>query len=238
MNTAYINTLIDKIPKDKIRLIYTFDAAAAVSSLKNPGITLSDLPKGKVDKKPFIVVFRHGQSTDNIERIYSGWRDETPLTETGIEQAKALKEKLKNIDIDYYFQSDQVRSMQTLEHALGQKKNFLPISDWRLKERNYGLLNGTSKEQDLKSNPLLATLYRRSWDYVPPLGESTQMVYFRTLSFIKELTFVLKMEQKSAAICCSNNSMRAIRSLFEKLTPSQASTLENPTGMDYCLYNL
>ncbi len=37
----------------------------------------------------FIIVFRHGESEDNRNRVFSGWRD-SPLTEIGCEQARAL----------------------------------------------------------------------------------------------------------------------------------------------------
>ncbi len=232
------NILINKIPKDRLNKFYTFNAKAAISSLKHPGKTQGKtLPKGDPNKKPFIVLFRHGQSEDNIKRIHSGWRDSTPLTNLGIEQAKALAPLLKNMSFDYYFQSDQVRSQQTLKHAMGNRE-YTPITEWRLKERNYGALNGTSKEEMLKKNPLLAVLYRRSWDYPPPLGESVQMVYYRVLPFIKELVYVLKKEKASAVLSASNNSMKALRAYFENLKPEEITILENPTGQDFCLYNL
>lgn len=230
--------LIKKIPKKDLKDLYIFDAHAAVASLKNPGKTEGKpLPKGNPNKKPFIVLFRHGQSEDNIKRIHSGWRDDTRLTEVGIEQAKVLEPKLRNIDFDYYFQSDQYRSQQTLKLAMGSR-SYTPITDWRLKERNYGVLNGTSKEELLKKHPLLAVLYRRSWNYPPPLGESLEMVYYRVLPFIKELVYVLKKENASAVLSVSNNSMKAIRAYFEDLKPKEITVLENPTGKDYCLYNL
>jgi 2,3-bisphosphoglycerate-dependent phosphoglycerate mutase len=230
--------LLDKIPKSDLKDLFTFNAQAAVDSIKNPGKTSGgELPKGDSSKKPFIVVFRHGISKDNVAKVHSGWRDATELTKEGEQQAAELTEKLKDIKFDYYFQSDQVRAQQTLKIAMGSR-NFEPITDWRLKERNYGDLNGQSKEEWLKKDMLRAVLYRRSWDYPPPGGESVQMVYYRVLSFIKELEYVLKKEQASAVISCSNNSMRPIRAYFEKLSEHEIPTINNPTGKDYCLYNL
>ena len=233
-----MDTLLKKIPKKDLKNLFTFNVEAAVGSLKNPGTQSGvELPKGDSQKNPFIVVFRHGISEDNVKRIHSGWRDSTPLTAEGIYQAKEIAPKLKDIMFDYYFQSDQIRSQETLKYAMGDRK-YIPITDWRIKERNYGDLNGTSKEEAIKKDPLLAVLWRRSWDYPPPGGESVEMVYYRVLSFLKELEYVLKAETASAVISCSGNSMKAIRKYYENLTEEQTAILENPTGQDYCLYNI
>lgn len=232
------SALINKIPNSDLKKLFTFNAQAAVDSLKNPGKAVgADLPKGNSSKKPFVVVFRHGESEDNVARIHSGWRNETKLTKKGEEQALELKDKLKDINFDYYFQSDQIRAQNTLKLAMGDRQ-FSPTTEWRLKERNYGDLNGTSKTDLLKKDPLMAVLYRRSWNYPPPNGESVEMVYYRVVSFIKELEYVLKKEQKSAVLSVSGNSMKAIRKYFENLSEEETAVINNPTGKDYCLYNL
>ena len=236
-----MDKLLDKLPKSQIKKFYRFDPKSAVASISHPGVSLTGikhgLPKGDANKKPFIVVFRHGISEDNTARLFSGWRDSTKLTKEGEDQAKALYGPLKNIDFDYFFQSDQVRSQHTLELAMGDR-NYTPITDWRIKERNHGDLNGTSKSDLMEKDTLRAILYRRSWDYPPPRGESLEMVFSRVGAFIKELKYVLLKENASAVISCSNNSMRPIRAYFDKLTIDEAMKLENPTGKDYCLYNL
>lgn len=232
------DVLLKKIPPNELKKFFTFNAKAAVESLKNPGKASGvALPKGDSSKKPFIVIFRHGESEDNVAKIHSGWRDSTPITEKGKEQALQLTPKLSNIEFDYYFQSDQVRSQETLKIAMGDR-NFNPITDWRLKERNYGALNGTSKEEAIKKDPLLAVLWRRSWDYAPPLGESVEMVYYRVFSFIKELEYVLRSENATAVLSVHGNSMKAIRKYYENLSEDETAQLENPTGQDYALYNL
>ncbi|NCT55675.1 histidine phosphatase family protein [bacterium] len=231
-------SLLDKIPKKELNKLFVFDAASAVASLKNPGKSRGeDLPKGDLNKRPFIVVFRHGQSEDNVARIHSGWRNNAKLTEQGIRDAKALAPRLKDFEFDYFFTSDQTRAIETLKYSMGER-DYTATIDWRLKERSYGDLTGTSKSDLIKKDPLRAVLYRRSWDYPPPNGESPQMVYYRILPFIKELECVLKKEKASAVIACSSNTMRAIRYHYEKLSPKEAVQIENPTGKDYCLYNL
>lgn len=79
---------MNESPFDKIRL-------AAERSIRSPGKAGKPLPKAK--PKPgenFVVVFRHGESEDNRNRVFSGWRD-SPLTEAGREQARALAPQLR-----------------------------------------------------------------------------------------------------------------------------------------------
>ncbi|WLR56720.1 histidine phosphatase family protein [Mesobacillus subterraneus] len=66
-----------------------------------------------------IYVIRHGQTDLNKERKMQG-RKGLPLNEYGIKQAKALKEKLQNIDFDFVFSSPQERAVQTAEIVTGK----------------------------------------------------------------------------------------------------------------------
>ncbi|MCM3619761.1 histidine phosphatase family protein [Sutcliffiella horikoshii] len=61
-----------------------------------------------------IYVIRHGHTDLNKERKMQG-RMGLPLNEFGIEQAKALKVKLQNIDFDFVFSSPQERAVHTAE---------------------------------------------------------------------------------------------------------------------------
>lgn len=63
-----------------------------------------------------IYVVRHGQTDINKEGRLQG-RAGLPLNEHGIEQAKGLRGKLKDIKFDYIFSSPQERAIQTAEIA-------------------------------------------------------------------------------------------------------------------------
>ena len=73
---------------------------ASEDSLKNPGENKKPLPKDKIGTNDnFIIVFRHGETEDNANRIFSGWRD-AKLTPKGIEGAKKLSSKMNKLKID------------------------------------------------------------------------------------------------------------------------------------------
>lgn len=67
-----------------------------------------------------IYVIRHGQTNLNVERKMQG-RTGLPLNEYGLEQARGIKEELKNIDFDLVFSSPQIRAIQTAAIITGKE---------------------------------------------------------------------------------------------------------------------
>ena len=208
---------------------------AAEDSIKNPGKNKKPLPKDESPVDPEIYVFRHGETIDNKNRVFSGWRD-AKLTEEGIKQSEILAEKLKGKRIDLCITSPQSRSIDTAKIALKHFKDMVFEEDPRIMERNYGELTGQSKEKWMKKEPELAVKYRRSYDFPPPKGESLKMVEDRVFPFCDELVERVKKNNLNVAISCHGNSMRAIRRYFEKLSIIDELTVENPLGRDYASY--
>jgi broad specificity phosphatase PhoE len=85
----------------------------------------------------------HSTTKDNENNIASGWND-IELSELGIQQAKALGERFKNVKIDLICTSDLKRAVETVKIAFGDK--YTIIVDKRLREINYGDFNGKSKD--------------------------------------------------------------------------------------------
>lgn len=65
-----------------------------------------------------IYVVRHGQTDWNKDRKMQG-RMGLPLNEHGIEQAEALKEKIRKVKFDIVFSSPQERAVQTAKIITG-----------------------------------------------------------------------------------------------------------------------
>lgn len=217
-----------KYSKEKV------DEAIALLSYKNVDV----LQKNESNLASTIYVFRHGQSEDNANFIFSGWRD-SKLTEKGREQALILAEKLKDKDLGILITSDQIRTQETMSIAISKNetaKNLPVIKDLRIRERSYGILEGTSKLEMQLENPELLKAYRRSYTKQVENGESMEMVYGRVFEFCKDLENMTRKSRKNIAVCCSANSMRAIREYFEKLTPEQTTQVEDPLGQDYVSY--
>ena len=67
-----------------------------------------------------------------------------PLNERGKQQAHETKLNLKNINFDIIICSPLIRAKQTAE-IINSDRNLTIIFDDRLRERNYGEFEGTSK---------------------------------------------------------------------------------------------
>ena len=90
-----------------------------------------------------LVLVRHGQSEVNTKGIFSSSRDNYPLTEKGREQAGAISEELKKLNVSKIYSSPVKRAVETatiISTNLGL--NF--EQDDRLAERGFGSLEGTS----------------------------------------------------------------------------------------------
>ena len=68
-----------------------------------------------------LVLVRHGQSTDNDQNLFSGWRG-PPLTERGVEEARGAGRRLKEQELrfDLAFTSMLRRARNTLDLMLSE----------------------------------------------------------------------------------------------------------------------
>ena len=205
----------------------------------------------------FLILVRHGQSTWNLEKRFTGWVD-VDLTDQGkIEAERAgLLIKNQNINIDFYYSSFQLRANNTLriiQEMLGAKKDF--IRAWQLNERHYGELTGLNKiETAKKIGEDKVFEFRRSWDIKPeklnrdssyhplniktyekipkeliPDTESLKDTYNRVLEYFKK-EIQPKLTDKNILITAHGNSIRALCKYLFNLDNNQITNLEIPTG--------
>ncbi|MEP7223537.1 MAG: histidine phosphatase family protein [Actinomycetota bacterium] len=125
-----------------------------------------------------IVFETHSTSTDNERWIASGWLDGR-LSLAGKRQANELRQRRGSEELAAVFTSDLGRAVETARLAFDGLG--IPIfHDWRLRECNYGELNGT---------PVARLEVERSGHvYEPyPGGESYSQVVSRVQSFLRDL---------------------------------------------------
>ncbi len=180
-----------------------------------------------------LFLFRHGQTTDNLENIFSGKRN-PDLTDSGIEEAKKIALHLKNEKITKAFTSPLIRCKHTLEIVLEAHKGaeIIVIADPRLRERDYGDLTGKNKKKTEELYPKEYPAWHRGYDTPPPNGESIKDVEIRVTEFIKELLANV-WQNDVILICASGNSIRPFRKYFEKMTDMQMASYENERGKIY-----
>lgn len=125
-----------------------------------------------------ITYFVHGTTTDNEKGISSGWSD-AELSELGIKQSIALKEQTKDKKFDVIFCSDLQRAHNSAKFVWDGVCEIIP--DTRLRECNYGKLNGASSE-------IVEPMQERECIEKPfPEGESYEDVKDRVADFVEFL---------------------------------------------------
>jgi broad specificity phosphatase PhoE len=125
-----------------------------------------------------LVYETHSTTTDNEAGIATGW-NQGQLSEIGRRQAEALGARRRDDGIAAVFTSDLRRAVETAEIAFAGLG--IPVhEDWRLRECNYGDLNGAPVAE------IDAERLRRIEEPFPG-GESYHDVVVRTRSFLEDL---------------------------------------------------
>jgi len=205
----------------------------------------------------YLILIRHGQSTWNLEKRFTGWVD-VDLTENGKLEAKKSGDLIKNqnIKIKYYYSSLQLRAINTLklvQESLGDKKKFTEA--WQLNERHYGALTGLNKvEIGKKLGKEKVYQLRRSWDLRPdpldkknpfhpsnidtykdvpikniPDTESLKDTFLRVTNYY-DSEIKNNLSNGNVLISAHGNSLRGLCKYLFKLDEIQISNLEIPTG--------
>jgi probable phosphoglycerate mutase len=120
-----------------------------------------------------VYAVRHGETKWNREGKQQGHLD-SPLTERGIKQAEAVAEGLVGRGIEHIYSSDLGRAVQTAE-IIGARLGLAVETDKRLRERNFGELQGLTMEESSRRYGEEWLKYRSDDpDYRPPGGESAR----------------------------------------------------------------
>jgi 2,3-bisphosphoglycerate-dependent phosphoglycerate mutase len=135
-----------------------------------------------------LYLIRHGETEWNIENRFQGQLD-SPLSENGIRQAERLGEALSSVHFDALYSSDLGRAMHTAR-LLNQSLHLEAIhTDQLLRERNFGILHGLTRDEVAKQYPELSN---RIWggkaEEGIPEGESRADVHRRGVAFLDKLT--------------------------------------------------
>lgn len=125
-----------------------------------------------------VCVIRHGQTAWNVDARFQGWTD-VPLDEVGRAQAEALRGGMADRSFDTVWSSDLRRAVETAEVVAGE-----PIQDSRLREMNFGVLEGTTWKN---LSPEMRAALQGFDDFVAPEGESARQLRARVFDFFDEL---------------------------------------------------
>jgi len=211
-----------------------------------------------------LVLCRHGQSTWNLENLFTGWKD-VDLTEKGVAEARQAGRDLKELGIrfDVAYTSVLKRAIRTLWLILDEMDQmWVPvIRAWELNERSYGALQGLNKaETAAKHGEEQVLIWRRSYDIPPPAiaedderhprfdvryagitnlpaTESLKTTLERVAPYW-EANIVPRLKAgENVLITAHGNSLRALVKMLDGISDEEITGLNIPTGIPL-LYEL
>ena len=207
-----------------------------------------------------LVLLRHGQSTWNLENLFTGWHD-VPLSEKGVEEAREAGRLLQRDGFlpDVVHTSVLIRSIQTTEITLAEMgRSWIPVRrSWRLNERHYGALQGLNKRETAeKYGEDQVKLWRRSYDVRPPdlqpsdarhpsrdvryaglppellpAAECLKDVVERMLPYWYDAIVPDLLLHRCVLVSAHGNSLRALVKHLDGLSAQQVVDLDIPTGV-------
>lgn len=159
-----------------------------------------------------VYLTRHGQTLWNIDRRLQGTGN-SKLTELGINQAKSLRDRLKDIDIDVIYTSPLERAFETAKILKGDKEIKI-INKNELREISFGEYEGSTEIELLKQGrgEEIKKIFNGDIKVKSPGGESLEELYHRISSGIEE---ILNIEDgKNILIVSHGMSLRVIINYF------------------------
>ncbi len=213
-----------------------------------------------------LILVRHGQSTWNLENLFTGWTD-VDLSEVGRQEAAEAARQLlaEQLTIDLAFTSVLKRAIRTLWIILdGMDRMWIPIEhSWRLNERHYGALQGLNKAQTVELHGEgQVRIWRRSYDTPPPplsdddkrhprfdprysgvaptllpATESLKDTLARVLPFWLNRIAPELRAGRNILVAAHGNSLRAMVKMLDDVSEEQIVELNIPTGVPL-LYEL
>lgn len=207
-----------------------------------------------------LILLRHGQSTWNLENLFTGWHD-VPLSDLGVREAVEAGRLMarEGLAPEVVHTSVLVRAIQTTDLALGEMgRTWIPVRrTWRLNERHYGALQGLNKKETAERyGQEQVQLWRRSYDVRPPdlelsderhpahdpryaglppevlpAAECLADVLVRVLPYWTDAIVPDLLQHRCVLVSAHGNSLRALVKHLDGLTDQEVVDLNIPTGV-------
>ena len=210
--------------------------------------------------KANLILLRHGESTWNVENLFTGWTD-VDLSAKGVDEARGAGREIARAGLapDTVYTSVLKRAIRTQWLVLEELDLlWLPVTrDWRLNERHYGALQGLNKAQTVAQyGEAQVKVWRRSYDTPPPplsiddprhprfdhrydlvpreqlpATESLKDTLARVLPFWQEIVAPQLRAGRVVLIVAHGNSLRALVKMLDGLSEQAVTELNIPTGV-------
>ena len=207
-----------------------------------------------------LVLVRHGQSTWNLENLFTGWTDVDLTAHGRLEALQAGQELIKaGLSFDLAFTSVLKRAIRTLWIIQDEMDlMWIPVErSWRLNERHYGALQGLNKAQTVERHGAeQVKIWRRSYDIPPPplppddprharhdvryrnlpaedvpATESLKHTLERVLPYWRERIAPELQAGRNVLVVAHGNSLRALVKMLDGMSDQDIVEFNIPTGV-------
>ncbi len=207
-----------------------------------------------------LILVRHGQSTWNVENLFTGWVD-VDLSDRG--KAEAIQAGHDLVQEKFVpqiaFTSVLKRAIRTLWAILDvTDRMWIPVENsWRLNERHYGALQGLDKAQTAALHgEAQVKVWRRSYDIPPPplstsdpghprfdpryadvdpallpAAESLKDTLQRVLPFWHARIAPELLANRDVLVVAHGNSLRALVKMLDGMSEADIVEFNIPTGV-------
>jgi broad specificity phosphatase PhoE len=131
-----------------------------------------------------LIIVRHGETVGNANKLSQGHTD-FKLTDKGIQQAKKIAERLKDVKIDAVYSSDLSRCADTAKEILRFHPDIKPVFTKELREQAKGIFEG-------KPNMLISEFLKKKniefHDFEPEGGEKYRDIMKRMIEFFGKIS--------------------------------------------------
>lgn len=162
-----------------------------------------------------LYVVRHGETDTNYEMRVNGRSTDMPLNQTGIEQARALRNEIDMTTFDIVYTSPLKRAKETAQILNNGIHDALIVDD-RLAEADYGTWDGVSEKELYQEHP---ETFDENGFLLPSFieyaenAESYQSVYRRVESFLQDISTL--GDQRVMTVCHGFISRAILRQVLE-----------------------
>lgn len=185
---------------------------------------------------PDLIVIRHGETQWNVAGRLQGRKD-TPLTNNGVRQAKAVGVRLADTIASHqglkFWSSPLPRALQTASILAGiwtvpfEKFTQAPL----LMERSFGVWEGQTSDEIKRD---LSDQYRAQqtdpWDYTMPEGESRNDLKQRMQTWLATLE-----KQTTHVVVTHSGCLRALRGIYTKASSEVMLAYSEPQTASFLL---
>ncbi len=163
----------------------------------------------RVARVATVLLLRHGRTQANAEKVLAGWSD-VGLDPTGVQQAKAVAERLRDVPLTTAVSSPLRRCRETVEAVLAGHRELTVSFDERIGECRYGDWEGR-KLEDLATDDLWRVVQIHPSAAVFPGvgGEPLAVTSARAVAAIREIDARVGAEHgpDAAWLACSHGDV-------------------------------